>query len=165
MEFMEGIGEEDEQYRNRKAEKTTPRQAEAEALPFVPVFRYLSVLFVLISCSILLAGPGPRGAPLYGPATESEAADIPSSLNFGLPSSRLNVETTGIPWYLMLHDFAKVAVGAVVEAELSEVEVANDADLLREVVVADVHLVTESIEVIVLVDRDVVRAWLRQWPW
>ena len=56
-------------------------------------------------------------------------------------------------------------MGAVVEAELGEVEVANDADLLREVVVADVHLVTESIEVIVLVDRDVVRAWLRQWPW
>ena len=65
MEFMEGIGEEDEQYRNGKAEKTTPRQAEAEALPFVPVFRCLSVLFVLISCSSLLAGPGPRGAPLY----------------------------------------------------------------------------------------------------
>ena len=56
-------------------------------------------------------------------------------------------------------------VGAVVEAELGEVEVANNADLLKKVVVADVHLVTESIKVIVLVDRDVVRAWLRQWPW
>lgn len=56
----------------------------------------------------------------------------------------------------MLHDFAEVAVGAVVEAKLGEVELADDADLLKEVVVADVHLVTESVEVVVLVNIDLV---------
>lgn len=61
----------------------------------------------------------------------------------------------------MLHDFAEVAAGAVVDAELGEVEVvevAGDADLLKEVVIADVHLVTESVEVGVLIDTSVVEA-------
>ena len=53
----------------------------------------------------------------------------------------------------MLHDFAEVVVCVVVEAK---VEVADDADLLKEVVVADVHLVTESVEVVGLVDTDIV---------
>lgn len=56
----------------------------------------------------------------------------------------------------MLHDFAEVAVGAVVEAELGEVEGADNADLLKEVVVADVHLVTECVEVVGSVDTDIV---------
>ena len=51
----------------------------------------------------------------------------------------------------MLQDFAEVVVGAVVEAELGEVEGADDAYLLKEVVVADVYLVTESVEVVVVV--------------
>ena len=57
----------------------------------------------------------------------------------------------------MLHDFAQVAVGAVVEAELGEIEGAENADLLKEVVVVDAHLVTESVEVVALVDTEIVR--------
>ena len=44
----------------------------------------------------------------------------------------------------MLHEFAEVVVGAVVEEDLGEVEVADGVDFLKEeakqVVVADVHL-------------------------
>ena len=43
---------------------------------------------------------------------------------------------------MMMHDFTKVAMGAIVGAKLGEVEVADDADLPKEVVVVDVHLVT-----------------------
>ena len=46
---------------------------------------------------------------------------------------------------MMLHDFAKVAVGVVVEADLGEVEVADGMDVHTEdakVVVDDVHQVT-----------------------
>lgn len=57
----------------------------------------------------------------------------------------------------MLQDFIEVVVGAVVEAELSEVEGADDAYLLKEVVVADVYLVTESVEVVRLVNTDTAR--------
>ena len=57
----------------------------------------------------------------------------------------------------MLQDFVEVVVGAIVEAELGEVEGADDAYLLKEVVVADVYLVTESVEVVRLVDTDTVR--------
>ena len=54
----------------------------------------------------------------------------------------------------MLHDFAKVTVGVVVEADLGEVEVADGMDVLTEdakVVVDDVHQVTENSEVVILV--------------
>lgn len=56
----------------------------------------------------------------------------------------------------MLHDFAEVAVGAVVEAKPGEVGVADEADLLKEVVVAGFHLVAGSVEVVVLVNIDLV---------
>ena len=65
--------------------------------------------------------------------------------------------TTGIPRYLMCHDFAEVTEGAVLKADLDKIEVADDADLLTEddkvVVVANVYLVTEDVEVVVLVGR------------
>ena len=56
----------------------------------------------------------------------------------------------------MLHDFAEFAVGDVVDAEPSEVEVADEADLLKEVVVADVHLVVGSVKVLLLVNIELV---------
>ena len=57
----------------------------------------------------------------------------------------------------MLQDFAEVVVGAVVEAELREIEGAYNTDLLKEILVADVHLVTKSVEVVRLVDTNIVR--------
>ena len=39
---------------------------------------------------------------------------------------------TWIPWYLMLYDFAEVALDVVVEVDLDDVEVADGADLLEE---------------------------------
>lgn len=44
-------------------------------------------------------------------------------------------------------------MGAV---ELGEVEIGDDSDLLKEVVIADVHLVTEIIKVVVLVNMSLV---------
>jgi hypothetical protein len=60
----------------------------------------------------------------------------------------------------MLHDAAKIAVGAVVEVDLDEAEVADCMDLLKEdadaVGVADVHLIMEDVEVAVLARTDFV---------
>jgi hypothetical protein len=56
----------------------------------------------------------------------------------------------------MLHDVAEVAVGAVVEADLDEVEVIDCTDLLKEdanaVGAADVHLIMEHAEVVIEVN-------------
>ena len=56
----------------------------------------------------------------------------------------------------MLQDFAEVVVGAVVEAELGEIEGAYNTDLLKEILVADVHLVRKCVEVVGVVDTDTV---------
>jgi hypothetical protein len=62
-----------------------------------------------------------------------------------------------IPRDLMHYDFTEVMAGAVVEADIGEIEL-DDANLLREdakvVVVADVYLVREDIKVVVLVGID-----------
>jgi hypothetical protein len=60
----------------------------------------------------------------------------------------------------MLQDIAEVVVGAVVEADLAEAEVADCTDLLKEdtnaVGAADVHLIMEDVEVAVLARTDFV---------
>ena len=60
----------------------------------------------------------------------------------------------------MIHQFAEVTVGVVVEAELDKVDVADSVDLLKEdakiVLVGDVHLAMEEIEIVVLVGANFV---------
>ena len=60
----------------------------------------------------------------------------------------------------MIHQFAEVAVGIGVEAELDKVDVADSVDLLKEdakiVLVGDVHLAMEEIEIVVLVGANFV---------
>jgi hypothetical protein len=56
----------------------------------------------------------------------------------------------------MIHDFAKVTVGVIVEADLDDVEIAGGAS--KVVVVATVHSVTEDVVVVVLVNTEMVEA-------